>query len=348
MELFTGTKRVTFVDIAKGIGIILVVAGHLFTYGSVIGKIIFSVHMPLFFILSGFFAKNRYVDSTSKYIKNAVNSCFVPWICFSVLGIAITYIVPTWRQDVSLTNLLDCLYTGQPEYFHIRPVWFLICLFWVKILFKVAYHIHEKIKDNKICVILFLMIMAAAAIYIKDVLNFLPYGRLPMKIDSALMGLFFYMIGYLIFPWLCNFEKTASVKNKKVVAVLSLGVWFYVGVRNGASNLCNLTYNDSGMFIVAAVAGCMFIITISMLIKESKILQYIGKNSMVIFAMHSFLIYLYDYILSAIKGKEIVHMMNIDWMEALVGTVLIVALMMIFTRGLLFVKAKVLKRKIYE
>lgn len=37
------------IDVAKGIGIILVIAGHLFTYKSVISMMIFSFHMPVFF-----------------------------------------------------------------------------------------------------------------------------------------------------------------------------------------------------------------------------------------------------------------------------------------------------------
>lgn len=41
-------------DIAKGIGIILVLAGHTYNYNCV-GPIVNTFHMPLFFIISGFF-----------------------------------------------------------------------------------------------------------------------------------------------------------------------------------------------------------------------------------------------------------------------------------------------------
>ncbi len=45
-------KRIEWVDIARGIGIILVILGHI-GIGKV-GKFIYSFHIPLFFFLSGF------------------------------------------------------------------------------------------------------------------------------------------------------------------------------------------------------------------------------------------------------------------------------------------------------
>lgn len=46
-------ERVILYDNAKGIGIILLVFGHLFTYGSIPFSVIFAFHMPLFFWISG-------------------------------------------------------------------------------------------------------------------------------------------------------------------------------------------------------------------------------------------------------------------------------------------------------
>ena len=50
-------KRIKYIDIAKGIGILLVVMGHndLMAIFPFIKKLIFSFHMPLFFFLSGYF-----------------------------------------------------------------------------------------------------------------------------------------------------------------------------------------------------------------------------------------------------------------------------------------------------
>ena len=51
-------KRIEYVDVAKGIAILSVIVGHTFSAydpGSLLNRFIYSFHMPLFFILSGFF-----------------------------------------------------------------------------------------------------------------------------------------------------------------------------------------------------------------------------------------------------------------------------------------------------
>lgn len=48
-------ERDLSIDIMKGIGICAVIAGH--TFLNTIHNLIYSFHMPLFFILSGYFYK---------------------------------------------------------------------------------------------------------------------------------------------------------------------------------------------------------------------------------------------------------------------------------------------------
>ena len=53
----TMKKRVQYIDIAKGIGILLVVLGHndLNAYHPMLHRFIYAFHMALFFFLSGIF-----------------------------------------------------------------------------------------------------------------------------------------------------------------------------------------------------------------------------------------------------------------------------------------------------
>ena len=47
-------KRLLWIDVAKGIAIILMIIGHTVKFGTYSRNFIFSFHMPLFFILTGF------------------------------------------------------------------------------------------------------------------------------------------------------------------------------------------------------------------------------------------------------------------------------------------------------
>ena len=62
-------KHYESIDIAKGIGILLVVFGHLTVGKQNVYSFIYSFHMPLFFLLSGLFSSNK--DS----LKNILISC---------------------------------------------------------------------------------------------------------------------------------------------------------------------------------------------------------------------------------------------------------------------------------
>jgi len=57
-EIVCKTKnRLIWVDIAKGVAILLVIIGHTAPFGSITRNTIFSFHMPLFFLLSGYCTK---------------------------------------------------------------------------------------------------------------------------------------------------------------------------------------------------------------------------------------------------------------------------------------------------
>ena len=60
-------NRIAYIDVAKGIGIILVVCGHVigegeksFKYSNILHDYIYSFHMALFFIISGILLEKKY------------------------------------------------------------------------------------------------------------------------------------------------------------------------------------------------------------------------------------------------------------------------------------------------
>lgn len=63
-------------DRAKGIGIVLLILGHLFTYSNISFSIIFAFHMPLFFFMSGMFLK------TESSNKKLIFTYLLPYVFF--------------------------------------------------------------------------------------------------------------------------------------------------------------------------------------------------------------------------------------------------------------------------
>lgn len=78
-------QRENWVDIVKGIGIILVVMGHagcpVLPHG-----IIYSFHMPLFFFLSGLFINRQCEKDFCTYVKKNFRSLLLPYFYFNILS----------------------------------------------------------------------------------------------------------------------------------------------------------------------------------------------------------------------------------------------------------------------
>lgn len=54
------TRTTNHVDYLKAIGIVLVVIGH--CTHPIIAKIIYTFHMPLFFLIAGYYSKNKSIS----------------------------------------------------------------------------------------------------------------------------------------------------------------------------------------------------------------------------------------------------------------------------------------------
>lgn len=81
-------KRDYNVDIAKGIAIILVVIGHMnhfFSYEDLIPTIIYSFHMPLFIILSGYVFNYHPEISQKEYICKRFGQIMKPYFIFAAI-----------------------------------------------------------------------------------------------------------------------------------------------------------------------------------------------------------------------------------------------------------------------
>src|SRR5262247_1929309 len=74
------SQRIEYIDIARGLGILLVVLAHNdFGYISQYGyQVIYSFHMPLFFFLSGYFIKTDI--SFFEFFKKRFHSLLKPFL----------------------------------------------------------------------------------------------------------------------------------------------------------------------------------------------------------------------------------------------------------------------------
>lgn len=113
--------RLEWIDIAKCLAIILVVLGHA-TGASIVGKYIYSFHMPLFFIISGMcFTNGKY--KIKNLVKKRFKQLFLPAIWLTFISVIIIKLA---NHPYELSALGDAL-PGA--------LWFLPVLFFVEVIY---------------------------------------------------------------------------------------------------------------------------------------------------------------------------------------------------------------------
>ncbi len=180
------------IDIMKGIAIIAVIAGHVFPLDSLGRQLIYSFHMPLFFIVAGYLFKPN--TNYRKKLSADFSRLLVPYLfialCFTIYLLA-TYSDTLFALRYSFIAMIFGSACNHASYFWSAPprigaAWFLPALFWCRQIYNFVY-CHTNNPRYIIATIAF-----TATITDFYLIN-LPFAILPGS--SAMM---FYMIGNVI------------------------------------------------------------------------------------------------------------------------------------------------------
>ncbi|MBR3988301.1 MAG: acyltransferase family protein [Clostridia bacterium] len=288
--------RVEWVDIAKGIGIILVIIGHLGVPYTDLW--IYTFHMPLFFFLSGVvFSGIKYKFKV--FLVKRIKALVIPYFALS-FGIFLFFTFLYVYHDKTGTTppyfvrgALDTPVNMFVKFLVQRgycTVWFLACLFVAEIIF---YFVSKAAKRN-----LIVMSAISSAICIGGLVYYRLGGTtLPWNIDTALIAQFFMCMGYLFSnsTSLTKFREIITVNASNPVRCIMAVLFLAINVISGFASLrlsgksVNMSIGDYGfepLSFISALAGILFIITVASMIK-SRFFSYLGRNTMLVFAWHS-------------------------------------------------------------
>lgn len=129
-------QRLTYIDIAKGILIILVVTGHVVTGSNFVTKtmirVINSFHMPAFFIISGMLVNT---DKLRKqpfclFLKKKATRLLVPYVVFELIG-TVWQMILQGQIRLNLATVVRRILTVEC---YVGADWFLIALFFAEMI----------------------------------------------------------------------------------------------------------------------------------------------------------------------------------------------------------------------
>jgi polysaccharide biosynthesis protein PslL len=212
-------ERDKAIDIAKGLGIILVVFGHnwivLYHRGNLF-NVIFSFHVPLFFVLSGMFFKAN--ESLKSTIVSRANALLKPYFVVLFLVLAKNSIQ---TMDFDTQTFWVIIY-GNGKTLGWVPMWFLPHLFAVSAFSAVVLKLLGKIPVSQKATVAFAAAFLLVGVWgikmfweikvpflpgmdflpVKD--NLLP--GLPFSLDIVLITSAFFLGGYALSKRIRSFK----------------------------------------------------------------------------------------------------------------------------------------------
>ena len=293
---FRSSARVNWLDVAKGIGILLVIAGHTIQLGW--SYPIYAFHLPLFLIVSGMLIDPAKIADTKSFLLHKAKRLLIPWCIYLSVSFAIVLMVPSWSSAVTLRNILIDLYTLNTNFAQNSSLWYLPCLFLVFLYFAVL--------QTSRCYILTLVIVATATLLLGWLMPYLslPTGRFPLKADSAMIGVFFLGTGY----WGNARIRKWSSRCSWLCVLLIATIAGSLCILNGFANINAYIFGRCALaYYPIAIIGAFSVLSISNLIGNSRlggILAWFGKNSLIIFCFQSLFIRAYWLVAGEIAGKH--------------------------------------------
>lgn len=266
--------RNSIFDVAKGIGIWLVLLGHTVSYAdNGLQKIIYSFHMPLFFMICGFFYKS---NSTENTIKENWDRLIIPYfiIGFScaIPSLLFGNTMDAWQFAKQTAGTIYSVPRSDWTFF-CTPIWFLTCLFCIQVIYSTLRN------QNELAKTLSVMGLFIAGISITKLANY----YYPWNIQIALISIAFYHIGY----WLKRADWFAadSSKTTHTILIIPTASVLYASIKFNPE-MVNLAAGSTGnvlMFVASAISGSLLTLQISSILRDSSVLAFFGRNTVILF-----------------------------------------------------------------
>lgn len=204
-------QRDNTIDILKAIGIILVVIGHSGFCGWGY-NFIYSFHMPLFFIASGYFFNAKYLDNKKMYIKKKIQDLYIPFVKYSIIFLLLHNLfidIGLLSESYGYLNAVSHYYDYKdiirktlnivlrmsPSEYVLGAFWFLRSLFVGLILFMMScFFLNKVFKDLKTSLIVCLLSFEILAL----ILVYYPCIIIPQGGYRECLAVVFISLGYLI------------------------------------------------------------------------------------------------------------------------------------------------------
>jgi acyltransferase len=289
-------KRDATWDIARGIGMVLVIYAHLleaiypdlnwrvrFESAAAQWQVIYSFHMMLFFLISGAVNHNLPKKAWPEVLRSSLRLLALAWVVH-VLGAIFSLIIdPEARSSFggAVWTIIGPILEGYK--WSVGVLWFLTSLCFVQIL---AYLSLRRFPAPAVV----LVTMAATAVT--------PYLPEQYLLKTWLPGLAFFALGFLFSKWQVRWPFWAALPLLAATIVLAP---LNHGCPFSFTNACGTTpfgvrmfagsYGFLPIFFLSSLAGSLTVVSLSAGLARfdaSSLLAYMGRKSLELFIINGF------------------------------------------------------------
>jgi len=288
------SKRIEYIDIAKGIGILLVVLGHndFEVISLFVQRLIYSFHMPLFFFLSGYFLNTAvpFFD----FFKKRFNALLKPFLFTIFLIYFASVSFEKMGFNTAITRIVKSLY-GSGHYLDWVQLWFLPHLFAVSLYAFLFITLVSRLRNRWLTwgILLGTLALAIPFLHAFYPFPFSIFGKdyelwgLPFSLDLVFVTGFFFILGHEV---------------RQVTSEKTFDNWLFLVITGGAVLLLNLLflyeidfnirlYESFLVNTAEAILGILFVLALSRQIelrsaRLASFFKYLGSISLIILLFH--------------------------------------------------------------
>lgn len=337
-------KRLNYIDDAKALAIFLMILGHL-PIGDTLATLIYGFHMPLFFIISGmFFNPDR---SLYDHMKKGFKQLMIPYLCFEFINLSICWISPYMHPELyygmSGLNVFKAavlgIFLGQDYVSSISflpsgPLWFLVALFNMRVIFAVLC----KLFRNKYLLTIVATVLGIGLFFClsKNVLPFSSSGTNVFSIRCAAMGLPFYAFGYCM-----QGIDFTQIKYRPLIVVTLMVLYFISALYNGDCGIDELNYGKSIiLYYLNAIIGSIAVILFFSMMILPMYVHNVGRNTLLVLGLHTFPMVVCKAVVILVLGQSYLSNWYIYLPVSILCIVAVLPLQKFFNKYLPFVLGK--------
>lgn len=283
----SGKQRIEFIDLAKGICIILVVVLHASSDDGI--PLLMALRMPLYFVLSGLFFKSY--DSFYSFIIKKINRLLIPLLFFIFIGFILAMMLRSPMENLKI-------FFSNPVTFNF-PLWFLICLFEVNII----YYIIQSISANSYLQTLIVLAFGLMGMAL-DYYNIF----LPIYLDSAFSATPFFFAGTILrqCPILYNSKHEKKILLLGIVLIAASVTYCITKYTPFIGFVENTYYNGNYIeILLVSISSVTGLLIICKAIKWLPVISYIGRFSIIVLGLHTILMNYAYLTINKLSGHEL-------------------------------------------